>query len=132
MEAITLYNDRLFIVAGAQNPLTRRRSIKLAELISEPWCGAPFDSFPWSLVRDAFLAARLEIPRNAVRTRSILARNGLLASGRFDNTSNDYVAFWHAKLLAEAAAFGLANIIISSRHNHIERQDDNACSSAVH
>lgn len=83
MEAIVLYDDRLFVVAGTQNPLTRRSSIKLAELISEPWCGAPFDSFPWSLVRDAFLAERLEIPRNVVRTRSILARNGLLASGRF-------------------------------------------------
>lgn len=83
MEATTLYDDRLFIVSGPQHPLARRRRVDLAELGNEPWCGAPFDSFPWSLVRDVFRSKRLAIPRNVVRTRSILARNGMLVTGRF-------------------------------------------------
>lgn len=83
MESITLFQDWLYIVGSSRNPLTRRREVKLSELVDEPWCGAPFDSFPWSLVRDAFRAQKLEVPRNVVRTRSILARNRLLSTGRF-------------------------------------------------
>jgi len=83
MEAIALYDDQLFIVAATQHHLTRRRKIELAELVDEPWCGAPFDNFPWSMIRDAFRAKGLEAPRNVVRTRSILTQSGMLATGRF-------------------------------------------------
>lgn len=83
MESITLFQDWLYVVGSSRNPLTRRREVKLSELVGAPWCGAPFDSFPWSLVRDAFHAQKLEVPRNVVRTRSILARNRLLSTGRF-------------------------------------------------
>lgn len=83
MDALTLFEDELFIVAGTRHHLTRRRKVDLAELVHELWCGAPFDSFPWTLVRDVFRASDLEVPRNVVRTRSVLARNGLLATGRF-------------------------------------------------
>ncbi len=83
MEAVTLYNDRSFIVATAQHPLTRRRKVTLAELLNESWCGPSFDNFPWSIIGNAFRENGLEVPRNVVRVRDILARNSLLATGRF-------------------------------------------------
>jgi DNA-binding transcriptional LysR family regulator len=83
MDAAVLYDEQSYIVAGAQNPLTRRRKVRLAELVKEPWCGPSFDSFPWSLVGRAFRDSGLEVPRNLVKTRSILARYGMVATGRF-------------------------------------------------
>lgn len=83
MDVLTLYEEQAFVVAGAQNPLTRRRKVKLAEILNEPWCGQPFDIFPWSLMGDAFRARGLPPPRNVLKTRSMLARHGLLATGRY-------------------------------------------------
>lgn len=83
MEAETLYHDRSYIVATTQHPLTRRRKVTLAELLKESWCGPSFDNFPWSIIGAAFREKGLELPRNVVRVRDILARNGLLATGHF-------------------------------------------------
>jgi len=38
-----LFDDSHVVVAGAQNPWTRRRKIALAELVNEPWTLLPFD-----------------------------------------------------------------------------------------
>ena len=100
MEAITLYDDKLSIVAAAQNPLTRRRKVKLAELLEELWCGPSFDDFPWSLVAAAFRAEGLPVPRNVVRVRDILARDGLLATGRFLTILPRTVLHFSAKRLS--------------------------------
>lgn len=83
LEATTLHQETLLILAGSANPLTRRRKVALSELEDQLWCGASFDNFPWSLMADAFRAGGFEIPRRVIRTRSIVVRNGLLASGRF-------------------------------------------------
>ena len=37
-EAKTLYEDRLQIVAGVDNPWARRRKIALSDLVNERWC----------------------------------------------------------------------------------------------
>jgi DNA-binding transcriptional LysR family regulator len=37
----TLFHDALVVVAGPNNPLTRRRKVELAELLSEPWVMDP-------------------------------------------------------------------------------------------
>jgi DNA-binding transcriptional LysR family regulator len=83
LEATTLHNETLLILAGSANPLTRRRKVTLSELVDQLWCGPSFDNFPWSLMADAFRARGFDIPRRVIRTRSIVVRNGLLASGRF-------------------------------------------------
>lgn len=84
MEAMKLYEEQPLIVAGAHNPLTRRRKVHPEKLLELPWCGPPvFDSFPWTLVTEAFRARGLDIPRRAVRTRSVLVQNGLLRYGPF-------------------------------------------------
>ena len=83
MESIFLYEDTAHVVASSKNPLTRRRRVRLDELINEPWCGPPFDYFPWSLTAAAFRAAGLTPPQTVVKARSMLLRNSLLASEKF-------------------------------------------------
>lgn len=78
-----LYGDPAFIVAGAQNEWSRRRKIDLADLIDEPWCLPALESYPWSLIADAFRARRLEPPRRTVTTRSVQLLTGLVETGRF-------------------------------------------------
>jgi DNA-binding transcriptional LysR family regulator len=82
-EAEILYGERMFVVAGMQNRWARRRKIKLAELVNESWCLPSLESFPWSVIADAFRANGLDLPRSIVTARSILVQNGLLATGRF-------------------------------------------------
>jgi len=82
-EAEFLYHDEILIVAGMQNHWARRRKIKLVELINEPWCLPPLESFPWTNAADAFRAAGLELPRRIVTARSILLLTNLVTTGRF-------------------------------------------------
>jgi DNA-binding transcriptional LysR family regulator len=78
-----LFEDPLVVVAGADNPWTRRRKIKLAELLDEPWTwsspGTVFDA----LVVEAFRAAGLEPPRATVYAEAINMRTRLAATGSF-------------------------------------------------
>src|SRR5262245_41972498 len=37
LEAEALFDERLFVVAGAQSPWARRRKVSLSDLIDEPW-----------------------------------------------------------------------------------------------
>jgi DNA-binding transcriptional LysR family regulator len=75
--------ERAFVVAGANHELTRRRKIKLIDLMDEAWCLPPPQSFPGSLIERAFHAGGLEVPRTCVSVHSIQMQNALLATGRF-------------------------------------------------
>ena len=81
--AEVLFDDPLVVVAGKANPLTRRRKIKLIELMDEPWTVQPADSFFGSLVAQAFRAAKLAPPRLTIATTSFNLRSELLVTGRF-------------------------------------------------
>jgi DNA-binding transcriptional LysR family regulator len=48
-----LYDDPLIVVADAQHPLGRRRSIELAELVNEAWALPPANTVAGAYVRDA-------------------------------------------------------------------------------
>jgi DNA-binding transcriptional LysR family regulator len=78
-----LFHDPLVVVTGADNPLTRRRKIELAELLNEPWMLQPLNSHFGSLVAGAFRAAGLEPPRPTIATMSHVLRNELLPTGRY-------------------------------------------------
>jgi DNA-binding transcriptional LysR family regulator len=78
-----LYDDAYVVLAGAQNPWARRRRIKLAELVNEPWSLPPPESAAGSVAMEAFRASGLDCPRVTVVTLPREMRIRLLATGRF-------------------------------------------------
>jgi DNA-binding transcriptional LysR family regulator len=78
-----LFEDRLFVVAGADNPWTRRRRVTLKELVDEPWTLPPLDSYAGALAVEGFKASGLAIPHVAVTGYGIQLQNALLSTGRF-------------------------------------------------
>lgn len=83
LTAEILFYDSFAIMASAKNPLTRRRQLKLADLMNERWALLPFDSFFGSLVAEAFRTNGHQPPRATVATLSEYMKNDLLATGRF-------------------------------------------------
>jgi DNA-binding transcriptional LysR family regulator len=79
-----LYNDDpLIVVADAQHPLVRRRSIELAELVNEAWAMPPANTAAGAYVRDAFQKKGLAVPNAIVSTYSHVVRHNLVATARF-------------------------------------------------
>jgi DNA-binding transcriptional LysR family regulator len=82
IDAEILFDDPVVVVAGPDNPLTRRRKLQLADLSGEPWVMPRPDSPLWQPVIDAFQAARLSPPRATVTVSSFHVRCSLIANGR--------------------------------------------------
>jgi len=82
-DAEILYDDPLFVVADAHHQLVRRRSIKLAELVNEPWALPPANTPSGSYVRNAFEGNGLTIPERVVSTYSHVLRHHLVATAGF-------------------------------------------------
>jgi DNA-binding transcriptional LysR family regulator len=79
----TLFTDSLVVAAAATNPLTRRRTIALAELLDEPWTLEPSDTFYGGLAAMAFSGAGLTPPKATIVTNSRNFQAALLETGRF-------------------------------------------------
>lgn len=79
----TLYDTSYVVVAGADNPLVKRRRIELAELMNEQWVLPPPESALGPIYSEAFRKSGLDYPRTTVVTMSPEVRMSLLASGRF-------------------------------------------------
>jgi DNA-binding transcriptional LysR family regulator len=79
----TLYADSYVVVAGAQNPWSRRRRIELAELVNESWALPPPESGIGSIYLDVFRSSGLDYPRTTVVTVPPEVRMSLLATGRY-------------------------------------------------
>ena len=71
-----LFEDSYVVAAGARSPWVRRRPVKLATLVNEPWVLPPIGI-------EVFRRSGLDCPRKAVFTNSSEARMSLLATGRF-------------------------------------------------
>jgi DNA-binding transcriptional LysR family regulator len=78
-----LFDDTYWVIAGAKNPLARRRSIDLAELVNEPWALPAPESTTGSVALAAFRAAGLNYPRTTVVCEPVEVRINMLATGRF-------------------------------------------------
>jgi DNA-binding transcriptional LysR family regulator len=78
-----LYDEPLVIVAGVDNPWARRRKIKLADLVNEPWTWPPVGTAFDSRVVEAFRASGIDPPRARVYYETFNMRIKLAASGRF-------------------------------------------------
>src|SRR5215510_3235216 len=79
----TLYDDPLLVVADAQHPLVRRRSLELADLIHEAWALPPSNTVSGGYVRDVFQASGLALPARIVSTYSHVLRHQLVTTERF-------------------------------------------------
>lgn len=82
MHVEMLLRDPHVVVAGAQNPLLRKRRIKLADLVDEPWAMPPPGSPYCSVVLEAFRANKLQMPRSVISS-TLPVRTTLLATGPF-------------------------------------------------
>jgi DNA-binding transcriptional LysR family regulator len=83
MELEVLFNERQVVVAGSGSTWARRRKIKIAELINEPWICPPPGSIAAAIFSDAFLGAGVKPPRATVLSLSLQVHIFLLAAGRF-------------------------------------------------
>lgn len=78
-----LFDEKLEIVVGADNPLARRRKIDLSDLVNEPWLLTGPDNWNFVMVAESFRARGLEMPNVVLETLSIHLRTHLIANGRF-------------------------------------------------
>lgn len=78
-----LFDDSFVVVAGARNPLVRRRRIALTELLNESWALPPRETAFGSAVIEAFHSCGLDYPRTTVVTIPPDVRINLLATGHF-------------------------------------------------
>lgn len=82
MEVEELLQDPHVVVAGAHNPIVRRRGIGLAQLVDEPWV-LPLPEQPYgTVVAAAFRAHGLQVPPFVVGS-TLPVRTTMLATGRF-------------------------------------------------
>jgi DNA-binding transcriptional LysR family regulator len=78
-----LYDNPYVVIAGANNSWVRRRKVKLADLMGEPWVLPPPDSAVGSFIGEAFRAEGLDPPRAAVVAYAYEVRVSLLATDRY-------------------------------------------------
>jgi DNA-binding transcriptional LysR family regulator len=83
IDTTILFDDRHFVMAGERNKWVRRRNIKFADLVEEPWILPPPESLMGRYVTEAFRSHGLEPPQSQVVSFSIPLCHHLLATGRF-------------------------------------------------
>jgi DNA-binding transcriptional LysR family regulator len=83
LDTEVLFADPLAVVAGIENPWTRRRRIELTDLLNEPWTWPEPGTLMDSLVVEAFRAKGVEPPRATVYADAINLRTRLAATGSF-------------------------------------------------
>jgi DNA-binding transcriptional LysR family regulator len=82
MQAEILFDDPHVVVAAADSPWARRRRLRLADLVDEPWLLPRPDAPYGAIVAEAFRAEGLALPRTIV-TSTLPLRTALLATGRY-------------------------------------------------
>jgi DNA-binding transcriptional LysR family regulator len=83
LEQTVLYDDRLWVVAGANSPWAARRKVSLADLAQERWCLPPPDHPVGALVVKAFDQIGLAPPARTVTVASAQCTSNLIAHGQY-------------------------------------------------
>jgi len=78
-----LFHDPFAVIAGRDNPWTRRRRVELSDLLEEPWILPPPEAFIGQFVIEAFRSRHLPVPRSSVITSSVHMRHNMMVTGRF-------------------------------------------------
>ena len=83
IHAETLYEDRQVVMAAIGSPWTKRRKLRLADLMEGPWVLPPQDSSARRHIDAAFASQGLPPPVARVATFSTPLCHQLLASGKY-------------------------------------------------
>jgi DNA-binding transcriptional LysR family regulator len=79
-----LFYDRLAVIAGKRNPWARkRRRLQLRDVLDGPWALPPPDGFLGPMIRAAFQAQGLAVPRASLTAASTYTLASLAAQGSF-------------------------------------------------
>jgi len=92
LDAEILFQEGIVVVAGAHNPWSRRRKIKLAELAEERWMLPTLDTVMANSVIRTFRDSGIEFPPRGVVTGNLALTSALVANG-------DYLCFFPSSLL---------------------------------
>ena len=83
LAAEVLFQDRIEVVVASNHPLARRRKLTLSDLMEERWALAAPDTYLGELVRSAFHAHSLPMPKAVVTTSSMQLRFELMEIAGF-------------------------------------------------
>ncbi|MFC5417983.1 substrate-binding domain-containing protein [Bosea eneae] len=83
MEEQPLFHERLLVVAGADNPLARRRKSVLRDLADASWVLAPHEAEAGGPVFEGFRDAGFAMPQVSILSYSLSLRYSLLLKGPY-------------------------------------------------
>jgi DNA-binding transcriptional LysR family regulator len=83
LQTETLFEEPIVVAAGSHNASVHKRNVALADLMGEPWCLQPPDTFAGALFAQAFKNSGLDIPTKHVMTSSVHLQIGMLATKRY-------------------------------------------------
>lgn len=92
-----LHDNPYLVVAGAKNPLARRRRVDLVDLVDELWVLPPPDTGLGLLAAEVFRAKGLDFPRASVVSLALEMTINLLRTGRYLAILPESVLRFHAK-----------------------------------
>jgi DNA-binding transcriptional LysR family regulator len=78
-----LFDDDLVVGVGPDNPLVKRASVRLADLVDEPWILSPPGFWHHARTEEAFRAEGLVMPPPRIVSLSVTLRAHLLAAGPY-------------------------------------------------
>jgi DNA-binding transcriptional LysR family regulator len=78
-----LFDEPLVVVAGSESPWIKRRNLKLADLVAEPWLLPTPGSLARSLQDEVFRRSGVDIPSARVLTVSLHLYMRLIETGRW-------------------------------------------------
>ena len=83
IQAETLFDDKQVVMAGIGSSWTKRRKLRLADLVDGPWVLPPMGSSARQYIEAAFASQGLPAPVGRVATFSTPLCHQLLASGKY-------------------------------------------------
>ena len=92
-----LFAEPFLVVAGNNSKWARRKGLKLADLLAEPWALPPYDSIPGQLILQIFQASKLQPPQPTIVTLSGQLTVTLVTGGGFVGLLPASVAKFNAK-----------------------------------
>ena len=128
-----LFNDRITVVAGLENPWSRRRKVHLSELADEPWVLPPADTPVGVLVAELFRARGLTFAPRGMARGSVHLVCSLVASGPFLGLMPDSsVALWLKSSAVQDFARKIVHPAFAGRDHDPQESNDQPGGATIH